>query len=161
MKYLLAFAVVLILGISGYAWWSAAPTINSNDKLHKDLYEGASGSWNPQMEVVAFERAPSTALTLRWQPPTESYNHFVLTISTADGTLVRKESGEHDRVSLDPDGLESDTEYVFAIQACLDRNCDSWMIAQDEYRGRTEASDLPETIEASTNGSVDTSVTVE
>lgn len=161
MKYLLAFAVVLILGISGYAWWSATPTIDSSDKIHADLYAGSIGTWDPQMEVVPFERAPSTMMSLRWQQPQETYNHFVITLSKADGTLVRKESGEHDRVTLDLDGLEPETEYIFALQACLDRNCDAWMIAQSEYRGRTEVSELSESTEASTDGSVDTSVNVE
>ena len=89
------------------------------------------------MQVLPFERAPSTTLTLRWQPPQETYNHFVVTISTVDGTVVRKESGEHDRLSLDPDGLEPGTEYLFTLQACLDRRCEAWLIAQDEYRGTT------------------------
>lgn len=135
MKHFIWLAVVLI-GLAGYAWWSTSQ-IDSNGKIHVDLYEGASGTWNPHLQVFPFERSPSTTLTLRWQAPEETYNHFVVSISKTDGTLLRKESGEHDRVSLDPDGLDPQTEYVFALQACLDPRCESWLIAQNEYRGTT------------------------
>ncbi|MBI4435406.1 fibronectin type III domain-containing protein [Candidatus Uhrbacteria bacterium] len=138
MKYTILLIVLLAMAGAGYAWWSATPRIDSTGKIHASLYEGASDSWDPQMQVLPFERAPSTTLTLRWQPPQETYNHFVVTISTVDGTAVRKESGEHDRLSLDPDGLEPDTEYIFALQACLDPRCQAWLIGQDEYRGTTE-----------------------
>jgi len=140
MKYLIVLAIILIVGIAGYAWWSTSSLIDSSGKIHVDLYEGASGTWDPQMVISPFERSPSTSITIRWQPPEETYNHFVVAISKADGTLVRKESGEHDRLSLDPDGLEPGTEYVFALQACLDPRCEAWLVAQDEYRGTTEES---------------------
>lgn len=139
MKYVILLIVLAVVGVAGYVWWSTWSDIDSSGKIHTDLYEGARGTWNPQMEVVAFERAPSAMMTLRWQPPEETYNHFVVTISKADGTLVRKESGEHDRLSLDPDGLEPATEYVFALQACLNPRCEGWLIAQNEYRGTTQA----------------------
>ena len=138
MKYLIALAIVLIAGIAGYAWWSTSSQIDSSGKIHVDLYEDAYGIWDPQMVISPFERSPSTSMTILWQTPKETFNHFVVTISKADGTLVRKESGEHDRVSLDPDGLEPATEYVFALQACLDPRCETWLIAQNEYRGTTE-----------------------
>lgn len=138
MKYLIILIVLAVLGVGGYAWWSASSRIDSSDKIHADLYEGASGTWDPQMEVVAFERAPSTMMSVRWQPPEKTYNHFVVTISQTDGTLVRKESGEHDRVTLDLDALEPETEYVFALQACLDPRCEQWLVAQEEYRGTTQ-----------------------
>ncbi|MBI4592045.1 fibronectin type III domain-containing protein [Candidatus Uhrbacteria bacterium] len=138
MKYLLALGVILLVGISAYVWWANQPIVDSTGKLQTELYEGASGVWDPQMEVVAFERSASNTLTLRWQPPQETYNHFLVTISKADGTLLRKESGEHDRVSLDLDGLEAATEYVFTLQACLDSRCEAWLIAQEEYRGTTQ-----------------------
>lgn len=138
MKYLPLIALLLVAGIAAALWFSQ-PHIDSTGKIHVDLYEGAEDTWNPQMEVVPFERLPSTMLTLRWQPPTASYNHFLISISTADGTLLRKESGEHDRLSLDVDGLVPETEYVFALQACLDPRCSEWLIAQQEYRGTTSA----------------------
>lgn len=138
MKYVLLLVVLVAAGAAGF-WWYSQPRIDSSGKIRAELYEGASDTWDPQMEVVAFEREPSTMITLRWQAPEKTYNHFVITISKADGTLVRKESGEHDRLSLDPDGLEPDTEYVFALQACLDRRCEEWFVAQDEYRGTTKA----------------------
>ncbi len=142
---LLVLLVVLLVGAA--IWLLRTPNIDSTGKVNVDLYDGATGLWDPQMQVLPFERAPSTTLTLRWQPPQDTYNHFVITISSADGTLLRKESGEHDRLSLDPDGLEPGTQYVFALQACLDRRCEAWLIAKDEYRGTTAQSqnETPET----------------
>lgn len=148
MKYLIILIVLVVVGVGGYAWWSASSHIDSSGKIHTDLYEDADGTWDPQMEVVAFEREPSTMMSLRWQQPQETYNHFVLTISKADGTLVRKESGEHDRMSLDLDALEPETEYVFALQACLDRRCEQWLVAQEEYTGTTQATPTAEVTEA-------------
>lgn len=139
MKYAILLVVLAAVGVGGYAWWSASSRIDSRGKIHTDLYEDAGGTWDPQMEIFPFERLPSTMLTVRWQPPTKTYNHFLITISTVDGTLLRTESGEHDRVSLDIDGLTPETEYVFALQACLDPRCTEWLIAQKEYRGTTTA----------------------
>lgn len=139
MKYLPLIGLLLIAGIAGAAWWFSQPHIDSTGKMHVDLYEGANDTWDPQMEILPFDRAPSSMLTLLWQPPTETYNHFLITISTADGTLLRTESGEHDRLSLDVDGLAPETEYLFALQACLDPRCSEWLIAQQEYRGTTSA----------------------
>ncbi|MBI4256468.1 fibronectin type III domain-containing protein [Candidatus Uhrbacteria bacterium] len=137
MKYLIVLAIVLTAGISGYAWWFSQPQINSTGKIHMDLYEKASDTWDPQIQILPFERSPSTTLTFRWHAPEKPYNHFVITISNADGTLLRKESGEHDRLSLDLDGLEPGKQYVFALQACLDPRCEAWYISQDEYGGTT------------------------
>lgn len=139
MKYFLSISVLILLGILGYAWWSSTPKIDSTNKIHADLYEGASDSWDPHLEITPFERAPTTALTVRWQAPEKIYNHFLLTISNTDGTILRKESGEHDRLSLDLDALEPATEYIFNLQACLNPRCESWIIAQEEYRGTTQA----------------------
>lgn len=147
MKYIILLLVLAVVGVAGYAWWSTSSDIDLSDKVHGDLYEAANGTWDPQMEVTPFELDPSTRISLRWQPPQETFNHFVITLSKADGTLVRKESGEHDRVTLDLDALEPETEYVFALQACLDRNCEQWLVAQEEYRGTTESAQEAEIIE--------------
>lgn len=144
MKNIILLIILTVFAIISYIWSSTATRIDSTDKVHSDIYSNANGTWNPQMEVTPFERAPSTMMTLRWQPPEETYNHFVVTISKADGTLVRKESGEHDRVALDLDMLESQTEYVFALQACLDSRCEQWLVAEEEYRGTTQASETKE-----------------
>jgi hypothetical protein len=148
MKYLPLMGLLLILGIAGSAWWFMQSRIDATGKIHTDLYEEAKGVWDPKMEVVPFERLPSEMLTLHWDPPTKSYNHFVVSISTADGSLLRRESGEHDRVSLDVDGLIPQTEYVFALQACLDPRCTTWYISQNDSRGTTQ-------------GGVDTSAAIE
>ncbi|MEK7620613.1 MAG: fibronectin type III domain-containing protein [Patescibacteria group bacterium] len=124
--------------VASAAWLVRSPRVDATGKILASLYEGASDTWDAQIQVLPFERAPDRQLTLRWQPPEETYNHFVVTISKADGTLVRKESGEHDRVTLDLDALEPETEYVFALQACLDRRCEQWLVAQEEYRGTTQ-----------------------
>lgn len=144
MKSAIFLIVLVIIGVARYAWWSASSRIDSSDKIHTDLYEDASGTWDPQIQVTPFERAPSTMMSLRWQPPQQTYNHFVLTLSKADGTLIRKESGEHDRMTLDLDALEPETEYVFALQACLNPRCKQWLIAQEEYRGTTQAAEATE-----------------
>ncbi|MCR4313839.1 MAG: fibronectin type III domain-containing protein [Candidatus Uhrbacteria bacterium] len=146
MKYPILLIVLAVTGVAGF-WWFSQPRIDSTGKMYVDLYEGAADTWDPKMEVVAFERAPSTMMTVRWQAPEQTYNHFLVTISKANGTLVRKESGEHDRVSLDLDALEPETEYVFAIQACLDPRCTEWFIAQDEYAGTTQAAEVTEATE--------------
>ncbi len=143
MKSSIAILTILTLGIIGWNWLSAGPQIDSSDKLHTDLYKGASDSWDPQLEVIPFERDPSTILTIRWEAPTKTYNHFVITLSKTDGSLIRRESGEHDRLSLDLDGLEPETEYVFALQACLDPHCESWLIGQNESYGATQPGDVP------------------
>jgi hypothetical protein len=130
--------LILIVAVSGYFWWSSAHKITSTDKIHVELYEGANGTWDPQMQIFPFERLPTTMLSLQWTPPEKTYNHFVITISTEDGQFLRSESGEHDRVSLDPDALEPGTTYIFALQACLDPRCETWLIAQDEYSGTTQ-----------------------
>lgn len=143
MKYLLLFVLLTLVGFGGYLLWEQSKGIDSTGKIHADLYQGANGIWDPQLQVLPFDFAPTTQLTLRWQAPEQEYNHFVITISQLDGTLVRKESGEHDRLSLDPDGLEPGTEYVFALQACLDRSCEQWLIGKEEYRGTTAEASEP------------------
>lgn len=140
MKYIITFITVLILGVLGWTFWSQTPKVDSTGKIHVNLYDGASGSWDSQMEVLLFESAPSTYLSLKWQPPTMTYNHFLLTISDEQGEIIRKESGEHDRVSLDPDALDPGTTYLFVLQACLEPACTSWLIADTEYSGTTALS---------------------
>ena len=129
--------LLLVLAVAGYALWMSPPKIDTQGKIHANLYEGASGTWNPQVEVLPFTRVPQTMLTVKWQPPEETYNHFVMTISTSNGTLIRTESNSHDHLSMDLDGFEPQTEYLFDLQACLDPRCEAWLIAKDEYRGMT------------------------
>ena len=91
-----------------------------------------------------------THLRLEWSKPEQLYNHFVITVTEPLSGYTRTESGEHDRVSLDPDGLKPETEYIFAIQACLDRDCEKWLIATEEYRGTTASEELMESAEVIT-----------
>ena len=146
MKRLTILIIILFtaaLAISG-AWLVRSPRVDATGKILASLYEGASDTWDAQIQVLPFERAPDRQLTVRWQPPEKTYNHFVISISRADGTYIRSESGEHDRVSLDPDALEPKTEYVFTLQACLDRRCEAWFIAREEARGTTATSQEPD-----------------
>lgn len=129
-------ATLLVVAV-GIALLMRPGSLNPADYVHRDLYEGAERGWDAQLQVLPFELVPSTQLTLRWTPPERAYNHFVIHISTPDGTLIRRESGEQERVSLDPGDLEPDTTYVFALQACIDRRCESWMMADQEGTGTT------------------------
>ncbi len=134
---------LIVLTALGVFLWSRQGTPDASGKVHASLYEGATGTWDAQMKVSPFRTqdidgqtvGSSTQLTLEWQKPTKTYNHFVITITDPVSGYTRSESGEHDRVSLDPDALQPDTQYVFALQACLDRRCEKWLVAQDEYRG--------------------------
>ena len=145
MKRIIPILIILILAVAGYALWLRTPeAINSSGKVHTELYTGAVDTWDAQMEILPFERDPAHQLTLHWTAPTQTYNNFVLTISTPDGNILRSESGEHDRLSLDPDGFEPDTQYIFALQACLDPRCEQWIISQQEYAGTTSVEQVPE-----------------
>lgn len=142
------YAVIAVgaLGLISYFFWSQ-PRVDSTGKIHTDLYDGATDTWNPEVQVLPFRPqdidgqtvGSSDGIRLEWSQPTETYNHFLLTVTDPVAYTSFKESGEHDRVSLDVTGLEPDTEYVFALQACLDPRCETWLIAQDEYSGRTAA----------------------
>jgi len=147
MKNRIIFVTVVLVVI--FVVWFANKTIgikvDLEGKVHRDLYAHASGVWDPQMQVLPFrpqdingqQVGSSTQLRLEWQKPEKKYNHFVITITDPISGYTRKESGEHDRTSLDPDALTPATEYIFALQACLDRRCEKWMIAQNESRGTT------------------------
>lgn len=134
-------------GIVSAVYFFSRTDIDPTGKIHTDLYEGASGVWDPQMQVLPFRPqeineqtvGSATQLRLEWQKPEQTFNHFLVTITDPVSEYTRKESGEHDRVSLDPDALAPNTEYVFALQACLDRRCEKWLVAQEEYRGTTAA----------------------
>ena len=100
------------------------------------MESGSSSPFRPQ-DIDGQTVGSSDGIRLEWSQPTETYNHFLLPSQIR--VYILQESGEHDRVSLDVTGLEPDTEYVFALQACLDPRCETWLIAQDEYSGRTAA----------------------
>jgi len=150
MKYTIPTIIVLICaGVVGLIFYLTTTKIDSTGMLQANLFDEAERTWDPAMEVLPFELNPTTQITLRWQPPEKNYNHFVIWISDASGNLIRTESGEHDRSSLDPNGLSPGTDYVFDIQACIDPDCKSWYIGKDEYHGTTasllENPDITET----------------
>lgn len=139
----LAVFVLLILAVLIALWlWRApgvqAPTIDLTGRIHTSLYQGASDVWSAQLTTAPFENSPSTMIHLEWQKPTQTYNHFLITATDAQTGWTRTESGEHERVTLDVPDLFPDTLYTFVIQACLDRDCSAWLIADAETTARTQ-----------------------
>lgn len=135
---------IVLLSVAGYLVWNQPP-VDSTGKIHTDLYDGASGTWDPEVQVLPFRAqdidgktvGSSTAIRLEWKQPSQTYNHFLLTVTDPSTNTSTIESGEHDRVSLDITGLKADTEYVFALQACFDPRCQTWIVATDEITART------------------------
>ena len=155
MKKLIGLALVIIVfALVGYFVW-IQPPVNSAGKIHTDLYNGASGTWDPEVSVLPFRPqdidgqtvGSSTAIRLEWKQPTQAYNHFLLTVTDPVAHTSYIESGEHDRTSLDITGLKADTEYVFALQACLNTRCEEWIVAVDEITASTPAEVLSEDAE--------------
>ncbi|MFA4845781.1 MAG: fibronectin type III domain-containing protein [Patescibacteria group bacterium] len=147
MKRLLFFlAIIVVLVLVGYVYLRQQ-NVDATGKIHANLYENASGAWDPKIIILPVRTqeingqtiGSSTMLRIEWQQPKETYNHFIVTYTNLATGVATKESGEHDRVNLEPSGLTPDTDYVFALQACFDRRCEEWLIAQEEYRGRTAA----------------------
>ncbi|MBI2473927.1 fibronectin type III domain-containing protein [Candidatus Uhrbacteria bacterium] len=143
--------VLIILGVLGFVLWNRERE-EAIPKVHPALFENASGTWDAQMQVLPFRPKEvngvtvgfPTQLRLEWSKPEQPYNHFVITVTEPLSGYTRTESGEHDRVSLDPDGLTPETEYVFAIQACLDPRCEKWLIGTEESRGTTGPAEEPQ-----------------
>ncbi len=117
--------------------------VDSTDKFHKDLYDNAVGGWDATLTTHAFESqeinstavGSSSRVRVTWNQPEEEYNHFVLTISDPLSDWFRKESGEHDRISLDLDMLSPSMDYTIALQACLQPTCEEWLISTAEVIG--------------------------
>ncbi len=137
---------LIILAVAGYFIWSQPP-VDSTGKVHTAIYDGALDTWNPEVQILPFRPqdidgqtvGSSTAIRLEWKQPTQTYNHFLLTVTDPVANTSTIESGEHDRVSLDITGLKPDTEYVFALQACFDPHCETWIVAADEITAHTPA----------------------
>jgi hypothetical protein len=146
MKSIIRVVVILvIIGLLGFLVWNSRETIDTSNRVHTSLYEGASSVWDPQLSILPFhpqdidgqEVGLSTWLRAEWEAPIEEYNHFVLTITDPQTGWARSESGEHDRFSLDLSGLTADTEYAIVMQACIDRRCEEWMVSEKESYGTT------------------------
>ncbi|MDG1949934.1 MAG: fibronectin type III domain-containing protein [bacterium] len=136
--------LIIMAGIFVYATISG-PSVDSTNRVHTQLYEGADDTWDAQAATELFREqmidgetiGSSTALGLRWSAPKVEFNHYVVTISHLETGIVRSEASEQDRQRLDLTGLDADTNYTFALQACIDRACDEWIIASTEATGTT------------------------
>ena len=135
--------VLGILIIAGVFIWTSSTGVDTSGKFHKDIYSGALGTWNPEFTTDFFrsqiindvEFGSSSTISVAWQRPEITYNHFILTITDPASDWFRKESGEHERVSLDLDALTPGAEYLIALQACLDPECEEWHVSENEESG--------------------------
>ncbi|MBI5370055.1 fibronectin type III domain-containing protein [Candidatus Uhrbacteria bacterium] len=116
------------------------------DKIHTALYRDATSIWDGQLisgpfnptDIAGETHGSSTYIRLTWQPPTQTYHHFLITITDPRTRWTRIESGEHDRTSLDLSDLKSDTKYTMTVQACLDQPCRTWLMPSEETTYRTD-----------------------
>ncbi len=142
--------IIILVALSamiGYLiWLSMQPSpVDSTGKYHVELYDSASGTFDAQLKILPFQPqqiedatvGSSTYLRTEWSQAEQTYNHFLITISDPASDFSRTESGEHDRVSLDLSDLTSDTEYIIVLRACLEPICDTWLVSDQEYSGRT------------------------
>ncbi len=139
--------VLLILAILVAIWFvqkqkpdEKKPYIDFTNRIHTSLYQNATDVWDAALATDVFERSPSTAIHLSWQKPTQTYNHFLITVTNAETGWTHTESGEHERITLDVSDLLPDTKYTFVVQACADPICTSWLIANQEISARTQTS---------------------
>lgn len=138
--------VVIVVIVAGFLISQTTTGVDSTGRVHVDLYEGADDLWEARAEVSAFNEqivdgdtiGSSSALSLSWSKPVEDFNHYVVTVTGLEGVL-RTEASEKDRPRLDLTGLESETTYTFAVQACVDRHCEQWLIADTEPSSTTSA----------------------
>ena len=143
MKLLKTLIVLGIIIIAITFIWTSSTSIDTTDKFHKDIYTGALDTWSPEFSTDFFrsqvindvEFGSSSTISVTWTKPELTYNHFVLTISDPASDWFRKESGEHERVSLDLDALTPGTEYLMVLQACLDSECEEWYVSETEHTG--------------------------
>jgi hypothetical protein len=141
------FTVLILTAMIGYLVWLSVqpPPVDSTGKFHTEFYDGASDTFDAQLDVLQFQPqqiedatvGSSTYLRAEWRKAAKAYNHFLITISDPASDFTRTESGEHDRVSLDLSDLSPDTEYLIVLRACLEPVCDTWLISDQEYSGRT------------------------
>ncbi|MBI4713740.1 fibronectin type III domain-containing protein [Candidatus Uhrbacteria bacterium] len=124
--------VIFILAL-GITFW----TFKGNEP-EKISWDGnlQTARFRPQ-QIAGEERGSSSFIRLTWQKPETIYNHFLITVANPETGWTRKESGEHERFSLDISDLEPDTLYTFVVQACGNPNCDAW-ITSKEVSDRTE-----------------------
>lgn len=135
------FLLILALATSVYFLRLQKDTtgdVDLTNKVHSMFYQDAVAYWDAKLTTGPFREGSSSAVRLTWTQPEEIYNHFLMTITDARSGWTRTESGEHDRVSLDVTSLQPDTKYTFVVRACIDVNCNSWMISHQEVDGKTE-----------------------
>lgn len=115
-------------------------------KQEKKQITDEIGTWEANLQtslfrpktIVETEYGSSSGIRLTWEKPSQTYNHFLITITNPETVWSRKESGEHDRVSLDVTDLEPDTTYTFFVQACFDPKCGSWITSTEKPSTRTD-----------------------
>ena len=112
-------------------------SVDATDKLHTDFYQQALEHWNAELTTGPFRENSSTGIRLTWKQPEQIYNHFLITITDPETGWTRTESGEHDRISLDVSDLQPVTNYTFVVRACLDVDCQNWMISTTETEAKT------------------------
>lgn len=101
---------------------------------------GEIGAWEANLQTLKFrpkligetEYGSSSGIRLTWEKPTQTYNHFLVVIKNPEIGFERKESGEHERTSLDVTDLKPDTSYAFSVQACFDPKCTSWITSNEK-----------------------------
>lgn len=138
--------IILVLIAFGILMFIQKKQLNLDERYHKELYAESVKLFESQLEtshfreqiIVGETRGSSSRIRLTWQKPVKPYNHFVIVISDPKTGKTRRESGEHERMSLDVSDLKADTEYVFTLLACLEPSCKKWMTSREEPRAKTE-----------------------
>lgn len=139
---LLAIAIVVALWLTRGPGVQK-PKVDFTNRIHTSLYQNSTDSFDAAIQTFPFTNSPETGIHLEWQKPTQTYNHFLVTVTDAQTGWTRTESGEHERVTLDVTDLQPDTKYSFTIRACSDPKCSSWIIASEEVHARTTSKASP------------------
>ncbi len=109
--------------------------IDATNRVHTSFYQKALEVWPANLKAET--ETSSSKIHLTWDKPKKAYNNFLVTVSDPKTTWTRTEAGEHDRVGLDVPDLKPDTVYTLVVLACLDPNCKTWFVADQEAEGRT------------------------
>lgn len=146
MKLLRIVLVLAIIGTLGFILMQE-PSVDPTGKVHVGHYQEASATEQMNLVALPFRGkqiegktvGSSTGIHVEWSAPSRQYNHFVVTITNPTTTESYSESGEQQRFSLDFLDLEPETEYIIALQACIDPDCDKWYVAENELATSTYA----------------------
>ncbi|PJA45070.1 hypothetical protein CO174_05085 [Candidatus Uhrbacteria bacterium CG_4_9_14_3_um_filter_50_9] len=144
MKYIRIIAIVVILLVIAMAW-QIRGRVNTSDRFHTEIYTEAEGTQAMNLTASGFREqevngeliGSSSYLRIEWTAPEKEYNHFLLTMTNHETGWSKKESGEHERFSLDIGDLEANTTYTLVLQACLDPTCERWYASDTELTATT------------------------